>query len=66
MFYQSRLQYILRGDIDYKKRTNGDITIVVMYLATNGPALSTRGNLARARARGAGSPRTVEHCYLPH
>ena len=30
-----------------------------------GPALSTRGNLACARARGAGSPRTVEHHYLP-
>ena len=30
-----------------------------------GPALSTRGNLARARARGAGSPQTVEQCYLP-
>ena len=32
-----------------------------------GPALSTRGNLAhaRARARGAGSPGTVEHHYLP-
>ena len=28
-----------------------------------GPALSTRGNLALAR--GVGSPRTVEHCYLP-
>ena len=31
-----------------------------------GPALSTRGNLARARTRGAGSPQTVEHCYFPH
>ena len=32
----------------------------------NGPALSTRSNLVRACARGAGSPRTVEHCYLTH
>ena len=30
-----------------------------------GPALSTHGNLARASARGMGSPRTVEHRYLP-
>ena len=30
-----------------------------------GPALSTCGNLALARARGAGTPRTVEHRYLP-
>ena len=30
-----------------------------------GTALSTRGNLACARARGAGSPRTVKHRYLP-
>ena len=30
-----------------------------------GPAFSTRGNLARARARGGGPPRTVEHRYLP-
>ena len=30
-----------------------------------GPAFSTRGNLARSRARGAGPPRTVEHRYLP-
>ena len=33
--------------------------------ADPGPALSTRGNLAHARARGAGSPRTVKHRYLP-
>ena len=32
----------------------------------SGPTPSTRGNLARARARGTGSPRTLEHCYLPH
>ena len=30
-----------------------------------GPALSTRSNLACACARGAGSPRTVKHRYLP-
>ena len=30
-----------------------------------GPALSKRGNLAHARARGAGPPRTVKHRYLP-
>ena len=30
-----------------------------------GPTLSTRGNLAHARARVAGSPRTVKHRYLP-
>ena len=35
------------------------------YIPHFGPALSTRGNLARARARGAGSPWTVEHRYLP-
>ena len=32
----------------------------------DGTVFSTRSNLARARARGAGPPRTVEHCYLPH
>ena len=37
----------------------------LLYLLSSGPALSTRGNLARARAHGAGSPRTVEHRYLP-
>ena len=31
-----------------------------------GPAFSRRGNLACARARGAGPPRTVEHRYLPN
>ena len=31
-----------------------------------GPALSTRGNLAHYRDRGAGSPRTVEHRYFPY
>ena len=31
----------------------------------SGPAVKTRGNLARARARGAGTPRTVKHRYLP-
>ena len=30
-----------------------------------GPALSTRGNLSHARARGTGPPWTVEHRYLP-
>ena len=35
------------------------------HRSSPGPALSTRGNLARARARGAGSPRTVEHRYFP-
>ena len=35
------------------------------YISLIGPALSTRGNLAHARARGAGPPRTVEHRYLP-
>ena len=29
-----------------------------------GTTLSMRGNLARARARGAGAPRTVEHRFL--
>ena len=36
-----------------------------MHKRLAGPALSTHGNLARARARVAGSPRTVEHRYLP-
>ena len=35
------------------------------WLCTYDPALSTRGNLARARARGAGPPRTVKYYYLP-
>ena len=30
-----------------------------------GTARAKRGNLARARARGAGSPQTVEYRYLP-
>ena len=34
-------------------------------LGITGPALSTGGNLDRARARGAGPPRTVKHRYLP-
>ena len=38
-------------------------SIYVLYVS--GPALSTRGNLAHARDCGAGSPRTVEHRYLP-
>ena len=44
-------------------KMHGDTNI---YGNLSGPALSTRGNLALARARGAGSPRTVKHCYLPH
>ena len=39
--------------------------VIISKVVIFGPALSTRGNLARTRARGAGSPRTVEHCYLP-
>ena len=35
------------------------------YSLISGPVLITCGNLARARARGAGSPRTVGHRYLP-
>ena len=38
---------------------------MVFYSPILGSALSTRGNLARARARGAGSPRTIKHRYLP-
>ena len=41
-------------------------TKLLYKLTPLGPAISTRGNLARACARGAGSPRTVEHCYLPN
>ena len=37
----------------------------IQYYTNPGPVLSTRSNLARARACGAGSPRTVKHCYLP-
>ena len=46
------------------KHDGEDLDIITKYTFL-GPALSTRGNLARARARGAGSPRTVEHRYLP-
>ena len=38
-----------------------DVVIRLKKILYVGPALSTRGNLARARARGAGSPQTVEH-----
>ena len=41
------------------------IVISLGYILVFGPALHTRGNLARTRARGAGSPRTVKHRYLP-
>ena len=36
------------------------------HISNIGTALGTRGNLARACARGAGPPQTVEHRYLPN
>ena len=46
-------------------KTNPFIYYLKMKIDELGPAFSTRSNLARARARGAGPPRTVEHRYLP-
>ena len=46
------------------KYVNPDIHFILIDAHYYGPAFSTRGNLACARARGAGPPRTVEHRYL--
>ena len=35
-------------------------------MSYSGPALSTRSNLDRARAYGAGPPQNIKHRYLPY
>ena len=41
-----------------------NISDTIIYCLSIGPAPSKRGNLARARARGAGSPRTAQSLLL--
>ena len=53
-------------NLDYRHcRINVEISYMDSYISLIGPALITRGNLAHARARGAGPPSQVLCEFIP-